>query len=223
MSFILSYVIYLLISLILHATMITGVVGPVWRIFGLWFMVPWLAFQFAYGVGPACFPMVPTCLLQDVMMFVQAMAPERIEWPTSLQIVPGCANSSNSTSAAYGCMKSCRHDPFYFKSWESSASWLACNYLVSDCSIIQVPYIVESFTDIRQAFLNHSAIVMSGDKDLWNGHQFCFLVTLGQTLPYILLVLVLLFSSAQIIRLPFVLFTSATQFAWQAVAYTHVE
>lgn len=224
-SFIISYLIYLLISLVLQATMITGIIGPVWRIFGLWFLVPMLAFQFAYGVGPACFPMVPACLLQDVMLFVQAMAPLRIEWPLSLQNVPGCASNStlignNSTAA---CLKSCRDGPFYFRSWESSVSWLTCSYIVKDCETIPVPYVVASFTDIQQAFLNHSMVVRSADKDLWHGHQFCFLVTLGQILPYMLLLLVLLFSSAQIIRLPFVLFSAATQFAWQAVAYTHVE
>lgn len=186
------------------------------------FLVPWLAFQFAYGVGPACFPMIPTCLLQDAMLFVQSMAPMRIEWPNSLQTVPGCA-SFNSSINNTGCMKSCRHDPFCFKSWESSVSWMTCNYIVRDCESIPLPYAVVSFTDLKQAFLNHSFVVKSGDNDLWWGFQFCFLVTLGQILPYMLLALVIIFSLAQIVRLPFVLFSAATQFAWQAVAYTHVE
>jgi hypothetical protein len=231
-SFIISYAIYLLITLVLDATLITGVLGPVWRIFGLGFLVPWMALQFAYGVGPACFPMVPTCLLQDVILFVEHLLPVRIEWPNSLQTVPGCANNATLRAAGVGsCMKSCRKDPFYFNSWESSISWAICS-LVNDChSTVQVPDFMRSFSNLHLVLANHSDVIsrayeknaMQDAQDIWHAHQFCFFVTLGQLLPYMFLLIALVYAAAQLVMLPVILLSAGFQFGWQALAYTHVE
>lgn len=217
-SFMISYGIYLGISFLLDATMITGIIGPVWRIFGLAIFVPWMAFQMAYGVGPACFPMVPTCLLQDVMLFVQQLFPERITWPDSLQLHPGCASSGGQQP----CLRSCRSDPFYFTSWESSISWATCNWFVKDCDklVPMFPDVVRSWTQLPQAFMNHSHIA---SEDLWHGHQFCFFMTLGQLLPYIFLAIGILYALVQIVMLPVIVFSAGMQFAWQAIAYTHID
>jgi hypothetical protein len=233
-SFILAYAIYLLVSLILHATMITSVVGPAWRIFGLGFMVPWMAFQFAYGVGPSCFPMIPTCLLQDAILFVEQLMPMRIQWPASLQEVPGCAADPALRASGIRCMRSCRDAPFHFRSWESSLSWMVCS-LVNECHTIPVPDIVKSFSDLHIAMANHSDVIQRAypalmnqepraeDTDVWHGHQFCFFVTLGQLLPYVFLLIALVYGIVQILMLPFLLVSAGFQFAWQAIAYTHVD
>ena len=221
-SFMIAYGIYLIISLLLSATFLTSIVGPVWRIAGLWVFVPWMAFQFAYGVGPSCFPMVPTCLLQDVMLFVEHLLPMSIKWPDSLQNVPGCAhNMSLVANSSYSCMKSCRKDPFNFNSWESSVSWMICG-LVNDCHTIPIPDVVKQFTSLHIALANYSKV--HEDKgDLWHGHQFCFFVTLGQLLPYIVALIALVYGIVQVIMFPVLLLASGFQFAWQALAYTHVE
>lgn len=226
-SFILSFAIYMVITFLLEATMITSFLGPVWRIFGLTLLVPWMAFQMAYGVGPACFPMVPTCLVQDIMLFVQAMLPVSIVWPNSLQIVPGCASNA-SLSSSSPCLKSCRSEPFYYTSWESSVAWATCNVLVKDCELITMPDIVRSFTQLPQAFANHSEVVHKASNnatfmDIWHGHQFCFFITLGQLLPYILILVGMAYAAVQLLMFPVILFSAAMQFAWQAVAYTHLD
>ena len=227
-SFVISYAIYLAVTLLLDATMITSVLGPIWRLVGLYLIVPWLAFQMAYGVGPACFPMVPTCLLQDAMLFVQSILPMHIDWPQSLQTSQNCLTLANSTSAKAACLKSCRSSPFYFQSWESSVSWFVCNALVKKCDTLYMPDIARSFTTLPQAFANHSEIIAKSlddpiYMDVWHGHQFCFFMTLGQLMPYIFLLIGAAYALVQLMMLPVLLFSAGMQFAWQAVAYTHLE
>ena len=70
-SFILAYLIYTVILAILDATTFTSFLSPIWRAVMFVIVVPGLTFQLAYGVGPSCFPMVPTCILGDLISYVQ--------------------------------------------------------------------------------------------------------------------------------------------------------
>lgn len=128
-SFILAYVVYIVSSWVLDATFITQVISPMWKNVMLLALVPWLGFQLAYGVGPTCFPMVPTCILQDVVLYLQMTVPVKLVWPNSVQRYPGCIDNMNSTvptnMTRADCLVSCRGAPFHFRSWESSLSWVA--------------------------------------------------------------------------------------------------
>ena len=57
--------------------------------------------------------------------------------------------------------------------------------------------------------------------DLWHGHQFCFFMTLGQALPYLILGLVIVLGAVQLLSIPFALVAAAVQFVWQGIAFTH--
>lgn len=74
---------------------------------------------------------------------------------------------------------------------------------------------------------NHSEVVVRsytpGDADLWHAHQFCFFVTLGQSIPYLMVALVVVLGVTQLVKLPFAFLAAAVQFLWQAVAFTHAE
>jgi hypothetical protein len=107
---------------------------------------------------------------------------------------------------------------------------------VSDCDNIPIPDVVRSFSELHVAMANHSnvmrraypatppgAVPKMEDTDLWHGHQFCFFVTLGQLLPYVFLAIAMVYAAVQILMLPVLLFSAGFQFAWQALAYTHVE
>jgi len=104
---------------------------------------PVIAFYLSYGFSPACVPMIPTCLLQDVIDVVQIIAPAKLIWPNTLQYYYRClgptwierdAAASNGTSLPQAtphpdfpnirpgtsdCLRSCRAEQFYFCSWES--------------------------------------------------------------------------------------------------------
>lgn len=232
-SFAVAYLFYLVVSLILDSTFFTSFVSPLWKTVILVTVVPAMAFQLAYGIGPACAPMIPTCLLQDIVLYTQVLLPIKIVWPDALQHTPGCL--ANSTLSAYErqlCLRSCRGAPFFFRSWESTLSWaycslwdpLGCNSsLPWPSSLLQMP------ADLQAALTNHSGVLSSsyanatGAMDLWHANQFCFIMTLGQSIPYMFLAVAVVLGAAQLVRMPLALVAAATQFLWQALAFTHAE
>ena len=48
-SFVLSFVMYLIVTAILDATVLTSFMSPIWRIFGLTVLVPWLVILFLFA------------------------------------------------------------------------------------------------------------------------------------------------------------------------------
>jgi hypothetical protein len=239
-SFILAYVIYIVSSWILDTTMITKVISPMWKNIMLLILVPWIGFQMAYGVGPTCFPLVPTCILQDAVLYVQSMMPVKIVWPNSVQKFDGCINLLASQNASLNetimerkdCLVPCRGAPFFFRSWESSVSWLASSLFPGvwrDPSVFPWPYSLLAMpVDLQEALHNHSRVIResynvtdAAAMDMWHGHQFCFFMTLGQSLPYLILALVIVIAAMQLVKLPFALIAAAVQFVWQAIAFTH--
>ena len=85
--------------------------------------------------------------------------------------------------------------------------------------------------ELEGALANHSAVLAETYKnlsstsaaamDMWHAHQFCFFVTLGQAVPYLLLAVVAAMAVLQLLKMPFALVAAAVQFVWQAIAFTH--
>lgn len=61
MSFVVSYLIYWFVTTALSFLGIQGIS------YLAWILVPILAMWLAYGVSPICFPMIPTCLMEDLI------------------------------------------------------------------------------------------------------------------------------------------------------------
>jgi hypothetical protein len=83
---------------------------------------------------------------------------------------------------------------------------------------------------IGTAAVNYSAVILNskasddlGALDLWQGHQYCFVVTLGQVLPGIFVVIVAFYLAIGLLKLPFVILSAGTQLVSQMVSYTHAD
>lgn len=66
---------------------------------------------YAFGVAPTCFPLVPTCLLGDVISAVQYVAPNQIVWPPAL--------------LQNGTLRPC--DAFNFTTWADPLAFAVCD------------------------------------------------------------------------------------------------
>ena len=55
-------------------------------------LVPVTALQLAYGMAFTCFPMLPTCLVQDLVYSMQSLLPMSLVWPNALQTEIGCVD-----------------------------------------------------------------------------------------------------------------------------------
>jgi hypothetical protein len=80
----LSYVLYLIIATSLEFVGLKGIA------IYLWYVIPFVTMWLSYGVSPTCLPMVPTCVLSDIIESVQVVIPAKIMWPDALQLYPGC-------------------------------------------------------------------------------------------------------------------------------------
>lgn len=98
-----------------------GGVGTILQVLvyaSMWVLVPGTTVQLSYGMAVTCFPLVPTCLLQDLILGMQAALPISIRWPDSLQTEAGCMDRLANASAGqrqHVCMRSCRDAPFHFQ------------------------------------------------------------------------------------------------------------
>lgn len=207
----------------------------------LW-LVPATALHLAYGMAPTCFPLVPTCAMQDLLETLRGVMPMHVSWPDSLQQFPGCieselsrpsgGSSSSSRQAQLACMRSCSRDErFLFAGWEDSVAWLACSYDAAWCTSLDLNALpIPSFLfgaasreAVHRSAVRYSAVLLSGDADLVSGHSYCFVVTLGQILPGVFLLVGSFYLALALLRLPFAVASAVAQLAAQALAYTHVE
>lgn len=235
-SLVVSYVFYLVVSAVLDRVGLRGLGS--W----LWLFIPAIGMWLAYGMSPKCAPMIPTCLVQDIIYAIQVIIPSRIIWPDALQAYPGCLGPTGAEVASAimsgspipsisslpatsgvergseGCILSCRDHPFYFRSWESTLSWALCGIDPVGCLQLELPY----FPLFRDAVLNHT-VALNGTKDTADAFSFCFWVTMGQAIPWMLLAILAVYTLVALVQLPFLLLASGTQFVVQAIAYTHAE
>lgn len=83
------------------------------------------------------------------------------------------------------------------------------------------------FDDVRIATLNHSTVLANSHTlegtDTLHAFQYCFWMTLSQAIPWIVLLLILLYVAVALLSVPGLLVSSLVQCFVQMVAYTHVE
>ena len=124
-------------------------------------------------------------------------------------------------------MKSCRGEPFHFKSWEDSAAWLLCTIDADACTLSSVLADNSLAPNYRLSAGSYSAVIKASSTgapsavDMWHAHQYCFVVTIGQSLPAFFAALALFYVALALLRVPFVLLSSGAQLLAQVVAYTH--
>lgn len=78
---------------------------------------PLILLWYVYGVGLTCFPLLPTCLLSDVIAAARYVAPESIELPPELL----CGGPAGNTS----CLRPC--SDLNFTSWADTLAFAACD------------------------------------------------------------------------------------------------
>ena len=86
--------------------------------------LPSLLLWYVYGVGPTCFPLMPTCLLSDVIAAAQYLTPEAIEIPPELLCGAPAGNASAPAGNA-SCLRPC--SDLNFTTWADTVAFAACD------------------------------------------------------------------------------------------------
>lgn len=109
MSIALFVVVYVALQAAASATGLTVLASA------FFYSAPFLLLWYVYGVGPTCLPLLPTCLLSDVVATVQYVAPEAIALPPEL-----LCGADNAT-----CLRPCAD--LNFTSWADTLAFAVCD------------------------------------------------------------------------------------------------
>lgn len=140
----------------------------------------WFILWYVFGMAPTCVPLLPTCLLSDVIATVEAFLPARILFPSNLVC------DGNQT-----CLRSCTElgfegwaDPLAFAVCDTDPA--TCRYLSDFPSSTGVALLDEQIRDPWQQAVRRSLAVIDGGEPL-EGHRLCTWVSFITVVPVVFL------------------------------------
>lgn len=162
------------------------------------FLVPLFVFfvlNLCYGYEWACFPLIPTCLLNDIVSTLNASLPAKIEpLPRALLRTGGAFTRTCSPEAIaatnivpVACIVQCSDAPQKFTSFEAPLAWwleeLGLSHFVEDTVL---PWLAFTDTSNMKYHLHQKRYAMSSDDNLVL-YRACAVVTSYRLLPYLLI------------------------------------
>lgn len=195
MSIILFIVLYLVVQMVASSTGFTFLTST------LFYSAPLLLIWYVYGVAPSCFPMLPTCLLSDLIAAAEYAMPASITLPPELY----CGDLGNNTS----CLRSC--SDLGFASWSDTLAFSLCDTDALWCEAIgRAGENVSEYkrtiglllAPLQSALIDKSRMFLSGNgtkPSLLTAYRICAWVTWVSVIPFILLITSLILASASIL------------------------
>jgi hypothetical protein len=174
---IMSTVVFALLYLV--ARPVTQAVGMGFLATLLLFSYPWFILWYTYGMPPSCAPLIPTCLLADIIAAVESIVPAQILFPKRL-----LCDGANQT-----CLRSCTE--LAFESWADPVAFAICDTDDGLCTALQDlgPSGIGPLDELlwgpaREAMARFQPVVRAGDVA---GHRLCTWVTFVTAVPVIAL------------------------------------
>ena len=176
---IMSTVVFLLLYLALRAVAGALGLGALATLFLLSY--PGFILWYAFGTPPSCFPMVPTCLLSDVIATLGMLVPERLEFPEDLR----CGNASEPL-----CLRSC--EALNFTGWADPLAFAVCDTDPGTCRFLLERLPAESgmgvldavaWTPVREAVARFERVVSAPGREGLAGHRLCTWVSFVTATP----------------------------------------
>lgn len=143
---------------------------------------PLFMLWYVYGMAPSCLPMLPTCLLDDIVSMVERTFPPNIYFPTPLYCEQSVPEFFPNASV---CLKSCKD--IGFTEFFDSFTYSICSYDSVLCS--QLQGLTTSIQPLSNSFGRmYNVTVLNQDLAAWN---FCMWIEFVNTIPIIIVFLVL--------------------------------
>lgn len=119
----------LLVLLYVVVAYVSSLIGiPILGVAFVLVFVP-LLLWYAYGMAFTCFPMIPTCLLDDVVSFLNGTFPQSLTVPTELSVSDNCLQDLARST----CFKPCTDPPMDFDGWRDTFAYALCSLSVKWC------------------------------------------------------------------------------------------
>ena len=204
----------------------------------LFFLYPWCVVLYVFGVSPLCLPMLPTCLMDEVLRLVRFLFPVSISWPESLQAWPGCAGGAPSptghtqvglvVAGTASCFRSCTQFPFEFGSWIDNTAWILLRFGLTQSYLSSLypssaldGWVPPAWLETPWALsLRVKAPYLAWPDMVW-GQDLCCLLTLFNFLTLMVGVILLAIAFSLFIALVITLGNIVISFFIAVLVYTH--
>ena len=174
-----------------------------------------LLLWYSYGMAFTCAPMLPTCLLDDVVYTLSALFPLQITFPVELQTSSDCLGDSSKDS----CLLRCSGPPVLFTEWRDTLAFGICYISQSLCTSLAAAI---GDMDMLSVKLHASAeLIATATPSRINASLFCFGVTFVTIIPVILLLIVGVTVAAYLLYLPCVFAPKLVALIGQYLVYLH--
>ena len=223
---------------ILSSAVVIGVIfyiaGVVFFSIGVpytWFVVAFIyvpsVMFYSMGYSPFCFPLVPTCLGDEIISTFDTLLPVRVQWPHALQQSVNCMDNPNITASQ--CVVSCSAHPFNFRGWSEPVAWAVCELSSQACDTIYQWLRTQSFASTQDSLLYESttalwrshAIITQADNDTVTAYRMCAIFTSWRTIPVFVGVVSIVYVVPVIITVPLQMLLAATRPIMAAIFMSH--
>ena len=165
----------------------------------------------AYGFAPTCVPLVPVCLLPDLLDVAEWFFPATMSWPAPLVTVDGCQDRS--------CLRSCVDDPTVgYASMYDHAAWIMCEVMGSTQAVSMALTSMANGDPIRTAVL-HKCVDAS--DPMRAAQRICFAVTVVNSLPIVLLAMAALWLLPSVLGIAVAVAQGAVNFFFTFILFVH--
>ena len=174
---IMSTVVFLLLFVVVRA--VTVVLGVSFLSILFLLSYPLFILWYTFGMAPTCLPMVPTCLLADIIAAVRALVPEAVLFPDDLLCGAG-RGALNQT-----CLRSCAE--LNFTGWADPLAFAVCDTDPATCAWLGNvtglgwDWVDPLWTPLRDSMGRFGRVVSSGRR--LDGHRLCTWVTFVTATP----------------------------------------
>lgn len=187
-----------------------------------------------FGLSPMCAPLVPTCLLGELVKLVEMAMPPRIEWPPLLQQWPGCLDGasgpiySSIRPRTKECFRSCEEAPFEFRTWQDSLAWMWLWLRLPTSWLDLIPSSLDSsLPDFLSPARLRYAMAAKALHPTWPemaaAQNVCFALTSLNLIPALLCAVALLALAAAALALAAAALQLAFGVAMGLLIYTHTD
>jgi hypothetical protein len=213
------------LSFVVAVVLTTVGVPYVWTIAAALY-IP-LVFFYSFGISPLCFPMIPSCLGDEILEFLKMIIPEKLSWPQSLQKIPNCVEDSSISASE--CIVTCEQIPFVYLDWTEPLAWAFCDVSIDACIAtdkwLSASVWVQGIPTLKSLSdaLGRSATVIQGtDDDMKTAFRMCAALTSWKTVPVLLIGGLGVYALPMVILLPFQLFISLLQLGVGTISMSHL-
>lgn len=186
---------------------------------------PLFILWYVYGMAPTCFPLVPTCLIQDIIVAANAILPSQIWLPKKLLCHPEQYNQTFNQT----CLRPC--DELNFTTWADPVAFTLCNVDAEFCLMLtnmstgstQADEIISPFlAPLKSTILEKYAIVKTGED--MDAYKTCAWVTGVLSLPFFAITLaIIMFATSALVAavqiIPVLVSLLAQAAAYQSVRH----